>query len=65
MKYRTKARIRRVKFWWAYIFGGNFDHPERSNGWMPSIFRRTITWKLYTFKGESTWWEWCRPPRKI
>ena len=54
--------FRRIQFWWAYIFGGGYDHPTRGMGGMRSIFWRTREWKLHTFKGEVSWWGFCKPP---
>jgi hypothetical protein len=56
--------FRRARFWLSYIFGGNFNHPHRGEGWQPSLWRMTLKWKLETFKGEYTWWEFCKPPSK-
>ena len=55
-------RFRSIRFWWSYIFGGGYDHPTRGMGGMRSIFWRSLTWKLYTFKGEVSWWGFCKPP---
>lgn len=59
-----KKHFRRIKFWWTYLFGGGFDHPTRGMGGQPSFWQKFIRWKLYTFKGEYTFWEWMRPPCK-
>lgn len=41
-----------MRKWLRWIVGGNGR---------PSLWTATWNWKLYTFKGEISWWEYVKP----
>lgn len=57
-------RFRRIRFWLAWLFGGDYHHPRRGSGWQPSLLRLTRKWWAEDWHLHRSWWSFCRPPRK-